>query len=81
MKAAGREADLAVINPSGIFGPLLGEDPGTSGNSSIRFLKGGTRRAAPQLWFITFATSPPPMSRLDRRRAPAGIASRWVSEI
>ena len=30
MKAAGREADLAVINPSGIFGPLLDEDPGTS---------------------------------------------------
>ena len=30
MRAAGREKDLATINPSGIFGPLLDEDPGTS---------------------------------------------------
>ena len=50
MKAAGREADLAVINPSGIFGPLLDEDPGTSAQIVIRFLEGRRAgRAAPQL--------------------------------
>lgn len=30
MDAAGRRQDLAVINPSGILGPLLDDDPGTS---------------------------------------------------
>ncbi len=50
MKAAGREADLAVINPSGIFGPLLDEDPGTSAQIVIRFLSGGVP-AVPRLSF------------------------------
>jgi dihydroflavonol-4-reductase len=50
MKAAGREADLAVINPSGIFGPLLDEDPGTSALLVIRILNGGTP-AAPRFNF------------------------------
>jgi len=27
MKAAGREGDLVSINPSGIYGPLLDDDP------------------------------------------------------
>ena len=50
MKAAGRETDLAVINPSGIFGPLLDEDPGTSAQIVIRFLK-GSLPAVPRLSF------------------------------
>jgi dihydroflavonol-4-reductase len=50
MKAAGREADLAVINPSGIFGPLLDEDPGTSAQMVIRMLNGSTP-AAPRFNF------------------------------
>jgi nucleoside-diphosphate-sugar epimerase len=50
LKAAGREADLAVINPSGIFGPLLDEDPGTSAQIVVRFLKGGVP-AVPRLSF------------------------------
>ena len=42
MKAAGRESDLAVINPAYIFGPLLDEDPGTSVGLIARLLvKGG----------------------------------------
>jgi len=48
MKAAGREKDLAVINPSGIFGPLLDEDPGTSGLILMRLLDGSVP-AAPRL--------------------------------
>lgn len=50
MKAAGREKDLAAINPSGIFGPLLDEDPGTSGLILMRLLDGSVP-AAPRLNF------------------------------
>lgn len=40
MDAAGRHDDLAVINPAGIFGPLLDEDPGTSSTLISRLLDG-----------------------------------------
>ncbi len=50
MKAAGREADLAAINPSGIYGPLLDEDPGTSALLIVRLMKGGAP-AAPRFNF------------------------------
>ena len=50
MKDAGRESDLAVINPSAILGPLLDEDPGTSAIMVTRLLN-GTVPAAPRLAF------------------------------
>src|SRR5690606_5060636 len=40
MEQAGRREALAVINPSGIFGPLLDEDPGTSAILIQRLLNG-----------------------------------------
>jgi dihydroflavonol-4-reductase len=40
MDAAGRHEALATINPSGIFGPLLDEDPGTSPILIQRLLNG-----------------------------------------
>lgn len=40
MYDAGRGKDLAVVNPSGIFGPLLDNDPSTSGEIILRLLKG-----------------------------------------
>lgn len=40
MDAAGRHDDLSVINPAGIFGPLLDEDPGTSSLMVQRLLDG-----------------------------------------
>ena len=40
MEQAGRGDALAVINPSGIFGPLLDEDPGTSAILIQRLLNG-----------------------------------------
>ena len=40
MERAGRRDALAVINPSGIFGPLLDEDPGTSAILIQRLLNG-----------------------------------------
>lgn len=36
----GRSSDLAVINPGLIFGPLLDDDPGTSGVLLVRMLDG-----------------------------------------
>jgi dihydroflavonol-4-reductase len=50
MKAAGREADLASINPSAILGPLLDEDPGTSASLVIRLMNGSVP-ALPRLGF------------------------------
>jgi nucleoside-diphosphate-sugar epimerase len=48
MERAGRRADLAVINPSGIFGPLLDEDPGTSAEL-VRMLLARRLPAVPRL--------------------------------
>jgi nucleoside-diphosphate-sugar epimerase len=42
MEAAGRRDDLAVVNPTGILGPLLDDDPGTSGALVKRLLDGST---------------------------------------
>jgi len=50
MKAAGRERDLVVVNPSGIFGPLLDDDPGTSAQIVIRLMN-GSMPAAPRFNF------------------------------
>lgn len=48
MEAAGRQTDLAVINPAGIFGPLLDNDPGTS-SLLVRRLLDGRLPAVPRL--------------------------------
>ncbi|WP_417580185.1 SDR family oxidoreductase [Pelagibacterium sp.] len=48
MREAGREKDMAAINPSGIFGPLLDEDPGTSVTLVQRLLNGSVP-AAPRI--------------------------------
>ena len=48
MDAATRHDDLAVINPAGIFGPLLDEDPGTS-STLVRRLMDGKLPAVPKL--------------------------------
>lgn len=50
MKTAGRESDLAVINPAAILGPLLDEDPGTSAILVVRLLNGSIP-ASPRIIF------------------------------
>jgi nucleoside-diphosphate-sugar epimerase len=52
MDAAGRRDALATINPSGIFGPLLDEDPGTSAILVQRLLNGSVP-AAPRIPITT----------------------------
>lgn len=51
MRAAGRERDLATINPSAILGPLLDEDPGTSALMVKRLLDGSVP-ALPRIPFV-----------------------------
>lgn len=60
MDAAGRHDALATINPSGIFGPLLDEDPGTSAILVQRLLNGSIP-AAPRI----------PMTAVDVRDVAA----------
>lgn len=50
MRAAGREKDLVVVNPTAIYGPLLGDDVGTSGLIALRLL-GGALPALPNISF------------------------------
>ena len=50
MRAAGREDDLTTINPGSVYGPLLGNDIGTSG-LLIRRLLDGSLPALPRLVF------------------------------
>ena len=50
MEAAGRRDDLVVINPTGILGPLLDDDPGTSGALVKRLMDG----SVPMLPKISF---------------------------
>ncbi len=52
MKAAGRENDLVCINPTNIYGPLLGDDIGTSG-LIIRRLLNGSLPAAPRIHLLS----------------------------
>ena len=77
MKAAGREADLAVINPSGIFGPLLDEDPGTSGQLIIRLLKGGMP-FAPRLNFSVIDVRDVAAAHVAALAAPNAGGRRFI---
>lgn len=47
----GRADDLVAVNPGGIFGPLLDDDPGTSGALVVRLLNGSIP-AAPRIPLI-----------------------------
>ncbi len=51
MDRAGRHDDLVAINPGGILGPLLDDDPGTSAALILRLMKGEVP-AAPRISFI-----------------------------
>lgn len=50
MEGAGRRNDLAVVNPTAILGPLLDNDPGTSGTMVLRLLNGSIP-ASPRISF------------------------------
>jgi nucleoside-diphosphate-sugar epimerase len=75
MKAAGREADLAVINPSGIFGPLLDEDPGTSAQMVIRIF--GGLPAAPRFNFAVVDVRDVAAAHVTALTAPSAAGRRF----
>lgn len=88
MEAAGRRNDLAVINPAGIFGPLLDEDPGTS-STLVRRLMDGKLPAVPKLAMSIVDVRDVAALHVDAMTNPAAggercIASEgtyWMSDI
>lgn len=78
MDAAGRHDDLAVINPAGIFGPLLDEDPGTS-STLVRRLLDGKLPAVPKLAMSVVDVRDVAALQLDAMTNPAAAGQRCVA--
>lgn len=88
MDAAGRHDDLAVINPAGIFGPLLDEDPGTS-STLVRRLLDGKLPAVPKLAMSVIDVRDVAALQVDAMTNPEAAGERciasegtyWMSEM
>lgn len=78
MDAAGRHDDLAVINPAGIFGPLLDEDPGTS-STLIRRLLDGKLPAVPKLAMSVVDVRDVAALQVDAMTNPAAGGQRCIA--
>ncbi|HUV33067.1 MAG TPA: aldehyde reductase [Devosiaceae bacterium] len=88
MDAAGRRGDLSVINPAGIFGPLLDDDAGTSGAIIVRLLQGSVP-ALPRIatgiidvrdiagLHVAAMTAP----QAGGQRYPASAGTLWMRDI
>jgi len=80
MDAAGRHDDLAVINPAGIFGPLLDEDPGTSSMLVSRLLD-GKLPAAPRLAMSVIDVRDVAALQVDAMTNPAAAGQRCIASV
>jgi nucleoside-diphosphate-sugar epimerase len=78
MDAAGRHNDLAVINPAGIFGPLLDEDPGTS-SMLVRRLLDGKLPAVPKLAMSVIDVRDVAALQVDAMTNPAAGGQRCIA--
>jgi nucleoside-diphosphate-sugar epimerase len=78
MDAAGRHADLAVINPAGIFGPLLDEDPGTS-SMLVQRLLDGKLPAVPKLSMSVVDVRDVAALQVDAMTNPAAAGQRCIA--
>jgi nucleoside-diphosphate-sugar epimerase len=76
MDAAGRHDALATINPSGIFGPLLDEDPGTSAILVQRLLNGSVP-AAPRIPITTIDVRDVAAAHVAAMTAPEAGGQRF----
>lgn len=76
--AAGRHDDLAVINPAGILGPLLDEDPGTSSMIVSRLLD-GTLPAVPKLALSIVDVRDVAALHVDAMTNPAAGGNRCIA--
>ncbi|WDQ99932.1 aldehyde reductase [Devosia sp. J2-20] len=78
MDAAGRHDDLAVINPAGIFGPLLDEDPGTS-SMLVQRLLDGKLPAVPKLAMSMVDVRDVAALQVDAMTNPAAGGQRCIA--
>jgi len=76
MDQAGRRESLATINPSGIFGPLLDEDPGTSA-LLVKRLMDGSVPAAPRIPVSAVDVRDVAHAHLEAMRQPAAGGKRY----
>jgi nucleoside-diphosphate-sugar epimerase len=76
--AAGRHDDLSVINPGGIFGPLLDEDPGTS-SMMVRRLLDGKLPALPRLYMSSVDVRDVAALHVDAMTNPAARGQRCIA--
>jgi nucleoside-diphosphate-sugar epimerase len=77
---AGRRADLAVINPAAILGPLLDEDPGTS-SMLVRRLIDGKLPAVPKLVMSVIDVRDVAALHLDAMTNPAAGGQRCIGSV
>jgi dihydroflavonol-4-reductase len=78
MREAGREEDLVVINPTAIYGPLLGDDVGTSGLIAQRLLEGALP-ALPNLGFPAVDVRDVAALHLAAQEVPAAGGQRFLA--
>jgi nucleoside-diphosphate-sugar epimerase len=78
MRDAGRERDLVVVNPSAIYGPLLGDDIGTSGLIIQRLLS-GSLPALPNLGFPSVDVRDVAALHLAALQIPAAGGQRFLA--
>lgn len=78
MDAAGRHADLAVVNPGLILGPLLDDDPGTS-SVLVRRLLDGRLPAVPRLAMSVVDVRDVAALLVDAMTNPAAGGQRCVA--
>jgi nucleoside-diphosphate-sugar epimerase len=77
---AGRHKDLAVINPAGILGPLLDEDPGTS-SMLVRRLIDGKLPLVPKLIMSIVDVRDVAALHLDAMSNPAAGGQRCIASV
>lgn len=80
MDAAGRHDDLAVINPAGIFGPLLDEDPGTSSMLVLRLLD-GKLPAVPKMGMSIIDVRDVAALQVDAMTNPDAAGQRCIASV
>ncbi|MBI4923304.1 MAG: NAD-dependent epimerase/dehydratase family protein [Devosia nanyangense] len=76
MDRAGRRNDLATINPGGIFGPLLDDDPGTSVGLLKRMFDGSLPAAA-RIGFIAIDVRDVAAAHVAAMTAPEARGRRF----
>lgn len=77
MDAADRRQDLAVINPSGILGPLLDDDPGTS-SMIVGLLLNGRMPAMPRALMPLIDVRDVAVAHVAAMTAPEAGGNRYI---